>query len=59
MKYADLFERLKRLNVEQLQQDVTVYDTQQDEFFALSEFSFRIADDNQDVLDVGHVYLVV
>jgi hypothetical protein len=59
MKYADLFERLKRLNAEQLQQDVTVYDTQQDEFFALSEFSFRIADDNQDVLDVGHVYLVV
>lgn len=52
MTYRQLFEQLKKLNNEQLNQDVTVYDKRQDEYFAASEFV--IASEVDDILDAGH-----
>jgi hypothetical protein len=56
MRYRDLLERLSKLNAEQLDQDVTIWDSLTDEYFpcaggATNEFA--------DVLDEGHYYLLL
>ena len=63
MTYADLLARLQMLSEEQLGQDVTVYDTENDETYALQmcdvtgEEPEGIANPCG-VLDDGHFYLV-
>lgn len=63
MNYQQLLERLQSLTPEQLLQDVTVYDTDSDETYALNacDVTGEEADNvtgPQDVLDDGHFYLV-
>ncbi len=54
MTYRDLLNKLQKLNEEQLNQDVCIWDSYgQDEFYQES-VEFMFADDTQDVLDVGH-----
>lgn len=63
MTYAKLLERLQALTQEQLAQDVTVYDMDSDETYALQDMDVAgqeragmAAPDG--VLDDGHFYLV-
>lgn len=63
MTYADLLQRLQTLTPEQLQQDVTVYDMDDEETYALNDCDVVGEEDEQidgpaGVLDDGHFYLV-
>ena len=59
MKYRELLDELQQLNEEQLAQDVTVYVSEQDEYYALrSDYPVAISEAN-DVLDEDHFYLVI
>lgn len=53
MKYIDLLEILNEMKPSQLQDDVVVY--LNDEYYPIQ--SLEIADDSNDVLDNGHIYL--
>lgn len=55
MTYSDLLVRLLQLNAEQLKQDVTVYDSYDDECYLLKEFVYTT--DAQNVLDTDHPIL--
>ncbi len=57
MTYAELLVRIYNLSPERLQDTVTVWNSEIDEFQAVS--AVDIADDNCDVLDTGHLFLVV
>lgn len=60
MTYSELLQELNKLTPEQLAQDVTVYLSETDEFFAVvPDFPWCESDDSCDVLDAGHKYLVV
>lgn len=56
MTYRELAEQLAHLNDEQLDSDVTVYDTNQDEYFGCYELVLRFEEET-DVLDEGHPFL--
>ncbi len=62
MKYADLLVALNKLTPEQLAQDVTVYDADADETYALNDSSIVGQEEQvagpEGVLDDGHFYLV-
>lgn len=63
MTYADLLKVLQKLNPEQLQQDVTVYDADDDETYALNAHDVvgneaEGVEGPAGVLDDGHFYLV-
>ncbi len=55
MTYKDLLEILSELNEEQLNMDVTVYDSIDDEFFPIDE----ILTAENDVLDKDHLYFII
>lgn len=57
MKYRELLEILKGMTEDELNQNVTAYLNAEDEFVPVT--SVLVADDNQSVLDVGHVYFSV
>jgi hypothetical protein len=57
MKYRELLEILKGMTEDELNQNVTAYLNAEDEFVPVT--SVLVADGNQSVLDVGHVYLSV
>lgn len=61
MTYAELLERLQNATPEQLQQDVTVYVSGVDEFYALVHDHpvCETVEDKHDQLDPGHLYLVI
>ena len=64
MTYADLLATLQTLTPEQLAQDVTVFDMDNEETYALNDSDITGQEDEQtirpesDVLDPGHFYLV-
>lgn len=59
MTYQDLLNQLQGLNAEQLKQDVTVYAQGLDEYYGLvSDYPFTYSE-TDDVLDMGHPYLVI
>ena len=59
MNYRQLLEELQQLNEEQLAQDVTVYVSGVDEYYALrSDYPVAISE-TDDVLDGDHFYLVI
>ena len=55
MTYQDLLKYLHTLSPEELEQDVTIYDSYNDEFFQVRKCSRN--QNETDVLDVGHVFL--
>ena len=60
MTYAELAEIIQDMTVDQLNSDVTVYDSKIDEFFSLrTDRPYLISTDDLDVLDTGHPYLVI
>ena len=64
MTYADLLAKLQTLTPAQLGQDVTVFDTDNEETYSLHDSDITGQEDEQtirpesDVLDLGHFYLV-
>lgn len=60
MTYGELLYELQCLSNQQLNQDVTVYLTEQDEYFSLArDYPLSEAREECDVLDTGHFYLRV
>ena len=59
MKYRQLLDELQLLSEEQLDQDVTVYVSGVDEYYALrSDYPVAISEAD-DVLDEDHFYLAI
>ena len=58
MTYAELITELQALDPARLQDTVTVYVRDTDEFYAVNEFQIAVGDDC-DTLDDGHAYLEV
>lgn len=56
MTYAKLLERLSALNQEQLNQDVTIYVENNDEFYPVQNLAINVY---SDVLDINHPFLEV
>lgn len=59
MTYHELAQALSKLTPEQLNQDVTVYIREQDEFCPLVKDYPVCESEVSDVLDKGHKYLVI
>ena len=59
MTYAELLQRLQHATPEQLQQDVTVYVKQLDEFYPVFNSNVTESDNDTQVLDPGHIYMIV
>ena len=59
MKYRDLLTELQLLSEEQLNQDVTVYVSEQDEYYPLVPDYPVAVSETDDVLDSDHFYLVI
>ena len=59
MNYRQLLEELQQLNEEQLAQDVTVYVSGVDEYYALRPDYPVAISETDDVLDGDHFYLVI
>ena len=57
MTYKELKAHIDVMDEEQLNQDVTLYDSADDEFCPIDDISF--ADNLCDVLDTNHPYLVI
>lgn len=55
MTFQNLLDKLQKLTPEQLNSDVTVCDSNRDEFVPV--FEFKISDASNDVLDEGHPFL--
>jgi hypothetical protein len=55
--YAELLERLKKLPPKRLQDTATVFVATEDEYFAV--MTTEISSEKQDVLDPGHLVMVV
>jgi hypothetical protein len=55
--YAKLLENLKKLPPERLQDTATVFVAEEDEYYAV--MTTEISSDKQDVLDPGHLIMVV
>jgi hypothetical protein len=53
MTYKELLHQLQQLDLEQLNQDVAVYDTGTDEYYQL-KVEFVFSTEECDVLDVNH-----
>ena len=58
MTYKELLEELQQLDPARLEDTVTIYDPYQDEMIAVVHTATAEEDDN-DVLDPGHFYLVL
>ena len=57
MTYADLADWIHRMRPEQLNQTVTVYVNDMDEFYPVE--TCQLSDDSNDVLDLDHWFMVV
>jgi hypothetical protein len=57
MTYKELIEELQKLPADRLNDTVTVYDSDRDEYVGVNHTSIALAEHN-DVLDPGHLYLV-
>jgi hypothetical protein len=57
MTYKQLIEELMKLPSDRLNDTVTVYDPDQDDFCGVNHMS--LADRHNDVLDEGHAYIVL
>jgi hypothetical protein len=55
MTWKELAQKINDLSEEQKNTDVTFYDTNDGQFYALR--SFLIADKNEDVIDPGHPFM--
>ena len=53
MTYKELLNQLSQLNEEQLNQDVAIWDEDNDEFYQ-QDVDLLFVDNTQDVLDVDH-----
>ena len=53
MTYKELLNQLSQLNEEQLNQDVCIWDEDNDEFYQ-QDVDLLFVDNTQDVLDVNH-----
>ena len=53
MTYKELLAELQKLNEEQLNQDVAIWDEDNDEFYQ-QDVDLLFVDNTQDVLDVNH-----
>ena len=53
MTYQELLNQLQQLNPEQLNQDVAIWDEDNDEFYQ-QDVDLLFVDNTQDVLDVDH-----
>ena len=53
MTYKELLNQLQQLNPEQLNQDVAIWDEDNDEFYQ-QDVDLLFVDNTQDVLDVDH-----
>ena len=53
MTYKELLNQLSKLNEEQLNQDVAIWDEDNDEFYQ-QDVDLLFVDNTQDVLDVNH-----
>jgi len=58
MTYKELLEELQQLDPARLEDTVTVYDPYQDEMIAVV-YTHEAEEDDCDVLDPGHFYLVL
>jgi len=56
MTYKQLLQKLKNLNDEQLNMDVTVYQSEYDEYFPANDFFIN---ENSNVLDIKHPYITL
>ena len=54
MTYRQLLKVLQEAEDARLDDDVTIYDASEDEFFAVESVNVQLEDD---VLDEGHIYL--
>ena len=59
MNYQQLLTQLQTLTPEQLAQDVTVYISEQDEYYALRPDYPTCTSETDDVLDGDHFYLAI
>ena len=57
--YRELLKKLEGFSEEQLDQTVTVYITEQNEYYGLGIIPIRESDAENDVLDINHKYLVI
>jgi len=55
MTYRELIETLQSLPQERLEDDVSIYVSDFDEYYPLGQLS--VAHDFSDILDPGHIYL--
>ena len=53
MTYKELLDQLQQLNEEQLNQDVAIWDEDNDEFYQ-QDVDLLFVDETDDVLDAGH-----
>ena len=53
MTYKELLDQLQQLNEEQLNQDVAIWDEDNDEFYQ-QDVDLLFVDETDDVLDVDH-----
>ena len=58
MTWAELKAHIETMDVEQLNSDVTVHLTREDEFFAVPDIEY-VSEDGNGVLDPFHPFLVV
>lgn len=60
MTYRELVERIKELPDERMDDDVSVYVSENDEFMPVISAEIILAHSNNScVLDVGHCYIVI
>lgn len=57
MTYRKLIDQLGRIPANRLDDDVTIYDSVNDEY--MHNVSIKCADEDNDVLDYGHIFLNV
>ncbi|MBK6914989.1 MAG: hypothetical protein IPH11_15510 [Ignavibacteriales bacterium] len=58
MTYKELKDQLEDLNEDQLKMDVTIYDTEDDEFFGCYAPNLSFSEED-DTLDENHPYLTI
>lgn len=59
MKYKDLLKELKKMSEQQLDMDVTIFLTEEDEYCEVFGEVYYANEETEDVLDKGHPYIAV
>lgn len=55
--WGELLEKLNSLPPERLQDTATIHDSTEDEFHGVKDIG--VSDDDNDVLDTGHLFLTI